>query len=232
MAKKKKTKSEKKKPKTKSLMDKTNNTVTVLAQIALVIILFIVSLIIFAYHMATFLEIVAYFTLLAALLFAGFNFYEGHIEKASLVLGGAGIFVFTLVTFLYTTTPLFFFDGTDSCNGNFPIVLECYNYTVFIRDLNIKNYGDNMASVAVMTTVLPKQVNSEGCNPRLYPKLPVETQTTNPKLIISNNLTHISFEQQLRYINPKSPILTSRTLRIRKCECDANFDENKLYCHY
>jgi hypothetical protein len=187
-------------------------------------------IVILANNLRDILELIAYFTLFAALYGAFIKFRENKIADSSLILGGAGIFVFTLFTFLLTSSALFLYDGTDSCDNSFPVILDGDNYVVFIGDLKAKNYGDNFASIAFTTTLQNPEIGCENCEQQPYPKKPGEEQQVNVKLTVPTKITAFSFTQTTKQFNQKLPLITSSTNIIRSCQCKVNFNENKLYC--
>lgn len=165
----------------------------------------------------------------------GLSFYyilAREPSKAGTILGGAGIFVFTLLTF-FSSSSIFMFGGTDATH-DFPIVqLDNTKYVINI-DLNVKNHGKNIGMITIITEYTPKDkilCNPDNCKDDSFPQEPQQVHIARTKLIIDRNTTKFSFKQTQTQQDLLFPIITSTQSDIRNYSCEANFKDLMVHCN-
>lgn len=180
----------------------------------------------------------AFFSL-AFVIVTVFDFLGNRIKlkEASTILGGLGIFLFTIIVFLNSAS-LFLADGTDTCK-TYPISSNSTSYFVDLNDLHVKNYGNSYGLARIVTKTNP-EIKCTDCFPPEYPKLPYtklateremeSIQTSTVQFEIPKSITDFQFVQQLQQSDFSTPIISDRTIPVRGCECKTWLDQNKTEC--
>lgn len=170
------------------------------------------------------------------------TFYDFLDEKitptqAATIIGGVGIFLFTVAIFL-NSMPFFLVEGTDHCISYDLNFMES-SYHVDINDLRARNYGESAGFVQIVTAT-NKEISCKDCFPPEYPKLPYaklpvdirqeSIQLTTVQLEIPQTMKSFWFTQQMRQRDFATPFISERAIPVRSCQCEINLDSNKANC--
>jgi len=190
------------------------------------------------------------FVLTIALILLGFTIIaiynlsiDKEKEKQGAVLAGAGILLFTIISFL-NSVPIFLTDGTDNCDKNFVFFLQEGNLGLDINDLTITNYGSSLGLITIKTQIYPenKVKCKYGCQIS-YIKFPyfgidvaepqrssLSVQKTQVRLAIEDNVQYFRFTQQIITNDLTIQFLAQKIVPVRFCECQKNMKKNMFQC--
>ncbi|MDD5163609.1 MAG: hypothetical protein PHD95_05385 [Candidatus ainarchaeum sp.] len=165
-------------------------------------------------------------------------------EKQAAILGGAGILLFTIISFGYSL-PMFFDEGTADCtNREFKIISNAEKTIADNNDLTQRNFGANTGIIIIKTKVFPETyVRCEyGCEvaaPKFsYFEIPYENpnrdslskQYTNIRLSIANDQNYFEFQQQRITKDLIADFLTQNISPLNYCECTRNKENTAFIC--